>query len=173
MKRRDFIKTIAVTGTGAALSVNSIPLNAFGFNKVLANLINPFIETDKVFVVIQLMGGNDGLNTVVPYQDSVYYTRRPVLGIPSNNVLTLPNTTMGLHPALTEIKNLFTDNKVAIVQNVGYPNSSLSHFRATDIWHTASNSNQYFTTGWLGRYLKEEYPNYPNVLPDDPMAIQI
>jgi len=173
MKRRDFVKTIAVTGAGAALSVNSIPLNAFGFNRVLCKLINPFIETDKVFVVIQLMGGNDGINTVIPYQDSVYYVKRPVIGIPSNNVLSLPNTTMGLHPALTDIKNLYTDNKVAIVQNVGYPNSSLSHFRATDIWHTASNSNQYFNTGWLGRYLKEEYPNFPNVLPPDPMAIQI
>ena len=108
MKRRDFIKTIAVTGTGAALSVNSIPLNAFGFNKVLCKMINPFIETDKVLVVIQLLGGNDGLNTLIPYQDSLYYTRRPTLGIPANNVLTLPNSTMGLHPALSEIKNLFT-----------------------------------------------------------------
>jgi len=173
MKRRDFIKTIAVSGTGAALTFNSIPFNAYGFNSVICKFINPFIETDKVFVVIQLLGGNDGLNTVIPYQDSLYYTRRPVLGIPQNNVLPLPNSTMGLHPALTEIKNLYTANKIAIVQNVGYANASLSHFRATDIWHTASNSNQYFTTGWLGRYLKEEYPNFPNVLPPDPMAIQI
>ena len=118
MKRRDFIKTVAVSGTGAALTYNSIPLNAYGFNSVIANLINPFIETDKVFVVIQLLGGNDGLNTVIPYQDSLYYTRRPVIGIPQNSVLTLPNSTMGLHPALTEIKNLYTANKIAIVQNV-------------------------------------------------------
>jgi uncharacterized protein (DUF1501 family) len=80
---------------------------------------------------------------------------------------------MGLHPAMTDLKDLYIDNKIALVQNVGYANPSFSHFRATDIWHTASNSNQYFTTGWLGRYLKEEYPNYPNTMPPDPMAIQI
>jgi uncharacterized protein (DUF1501 family) len=173
MKRRDFIKTLAVSGAGAALSLNSVPITALGFNSVFGKICNPFIETDKVLVVIQLLGGNDGLNTVIPYQDSMYYTRRPNLGIPSGQVLSLPNSTMGFHPALTELKNLFVDNKIAVVQGVGYANPNFSHFRATDIWHTASNSNQYFTTGWLGRYLKEEYPNYPNTLPPDPMAIQI
>ncbi len=173
MKRRDFIKTLAVSSAGAALSFNSMPIKALGFNSVLGKICSPFIETDKVLVVIQLLGGNDGLNTVIPYQDSTYYTRRPNLGIPAGQVLSLPGSTMGLHPAMTEIKNLFVDNKVAIVQGVGYPNPNFSHFRATDIWHTASNSNQYFTTGWLGRYLKEEFPNYPNTLPPDPMAIQI
>src|SRR4030095_315326 len=73
----------------------------------------------------------------------------------------------------TDVKNLYQDNKIAIVQNVGYATPNFSHFRATDIWHTASNSNKYFTTGWLGRYLKEEYPNFPNQMPPDPMAIQI
>ena len=173
MKRRDFIKTLAVSGAGAALTLNSIPIKALGFNSVLSKICSPFVDTDKVLVVIQLLGGNDGLNTIIPYQDSMYYTRRPNLGIPSGQVLSLPNTTMGLHPAMSDLKNLFVDNKIAIVQNVGYPNPNFSHFRATDIWHTASNSNQYFTTGWLGRYLKEEYPNYPNTLPPDPMAIQI
>ncbi|MCI0448813.1 MAG: DUF1501 domain-containing protein [Chlorobi bacterium] len=173
MKRRDFIKTLAVSGAGAALSFNSIPVKALGFNSVLSKVLNPFIETDKVLVVIQLLGGNDGLNTVIPYQDSMYYTRRPVLAIPQSSVLSLPNTAMGLHPALTDMKNLFVDSKIAIVQNVGYASPNFSHFRATDIWHTASNSNQYFTTGWLGRYLREEYPNYPNTIPPDPMAIQI
>jgi uncharacterized protein (DUF1501 family) len=163
MKRRDFIRTIAVGSAGAALTFNSIPVRALGLNSVASKLINPFIETDKVLVVIQLLGGNDGLNTVVPYQDSQYYVKRPVLGIPTSTVLTLPNSTMGLHPSLTEVRNLY----------VGYANPSFSHFRATDIWHTASNSTQYLTTGWLGRYLHEEYPNYPNQIPNDPMSIQI
>ncbi|MEO6695999.1 MAG: DUF1501 domain-containing protein, partial [Ignavibacteria bacterium] len=73
----------------------------------------------------------------------------------------------------TELKNLMLDGKLAVVQNVGYPNPNFSHFRATDIWHTASNSNQVLSTGWLGRYLHEEYPNYPNSIPVDPMSIQI
>jgi uncharacterized protein (DUF1501 family) len=173
MKRRNFIRTIAVTGAGAALSLNDVPLKALGLNSVVSKILNPLMETDKVLVVIQLLGGNDGLNTVIPYQDSQYYIRRPNLGIPQNQVIPIPNSNMGLHPALPDIKNLMMDGKLAIVQNVGYANPNFSHFRSTDIWHTASNSNQYFTTGWLGRYLREEYPLYPNTMPPDPMAIQI
>jgi len=173
MKRRDFIKTIAVGGAGAALTFNSIPMKALGINSVAAKLLDPFIDTDKVLVVIQLLGGNDGLNTVVPYQDSQYYVKRPNIGISSSSVLTIPNSTMGLHPALTEFRNLMLDGKFAVVQNVGYPNPNFSHFRSTDIWHTASDSSTILTTGWLGRYLHEEYPNYPGQLPNDPMSIQI
>jgi len=173
MKRRDFIKTIAAGSAGAALTFNSIPMKALGFNSVAAKLLNPFTDTNKVLVVIQLLGGNDGLNTVIPYQDSQYYIKRPSIGIQSSNVLSIPNSTMGLHPSLTELRNLLIDGKLAIIQNVGYPNPNFSHFRATDIWHTASDSNQILTTGWLGRYLHEEYPNYPNQNPPDPMSIQI
>ena len=173
MRRRDFIKTVALGSAGAALTYNSIPLTALGFNPKTLKLINPMIDTDKVLVVVQMLGGNDGLNTVVPYQDSMYYTKRPTLGIPTSSVLDIPNSTMGLHPQLTEFRNLIIDGKMAIVQNVGYPNPNFSHFRATDIWQTASDSNQILTTGWLGRYLHEEYPNYPNVNPPDPMSVQI
>lgn len=173
MKRRDFIKTVAIGSAGAALTFNSIPMKALGMNSFASRLLNPLIETDKVLVVIQLLGGNDGLNTIIPYQDSQYYIKRPTLGIPSSSVLSIPNSTMGLHPSLTEFKNLMLDGKLAVIQNVGYPNPILSHFRSTDIWHTAAHSNQYLTTGWLGRYLHEEYPKYPNQNPPDPMSIQI
>lgn len=173
MKRRDFIKTIAVGSAGVALTFNSIPMKALGLNSVAAKFLNPFIETDKVLVLVQLLGGNDGLNTVIPYQDSQYYIKRPTIGIQSGSVLSLPNSTMGLHPSLNELKNLLIDGKLAIVQNVGYPSPNFSHFRATDIWHTASSSTQILTTGWLGRYLHEEYPDYPNSVPPDPMSIQI
>jgi len=173
MKRRDFIKTIAVGGAGAALTFNSIPMKALGMNSVAAKLLDPFVDTDKVLVVIQLLGGNDGLNTVVPYQDNQYYVKRPNIGISSSSVLTIPNSTMGLHPALTEFRNLMLDGKFAVVQNVGYPNPNFSHFRSTDIWHTASDASTILTTGWLGRYLHEEYPNYPGQMPNDPMSIQI
>ncbi|MCY7362260.1 MAG: DUF1501 domain-containing protein [Ignavibacteria bacterium] len=173
MKRRDFIKTVAIGSAGAALTFNSIPMKALGLNSVTSKLINPFIDTDKVLVIIEMLGGNDGLNTVIPYQDSQYYVKRPVIGIPSSTVLNIPGSTMGLHPSLTELKNLLIDGKLAVVQNVGYPNPNFSHFRATDIWHTASDSNLTLTTGWLGRYLHEEYPNFPNQNPPDPMSIQI
>ncbi|MBS1493680.1 MAG: DUF1501 domain-containing protein [Bacteroidetes bacterium] len=173
MKRRDFIKTISIGTAGAALSFNSIPIKALGASSVAKNLLNPLLTTNKILVVVQLLGGNDGLNTLIPYQDSNYFIKRPNLNIPQNQVLSLPGSTMGLHPALTEFKNLMIDGKLAIVQNVGYANPNFSHFRATDIWHTASDSNQVLQTGWLGRYLHEEYPNFPSNLPPDPMSIQI
>lgn len=173
MKRRDFIKTIAVGSAGVALTFNSIPMKVMGMNSIASKFLNPFIETDKVLVVIQLLGGNDGLNTVIPYQDSQYFVKRPTIAIQPANVLTLPGSTMGLHPSLSAVRNLLLDGKAAIVQNVGYPNPNFSHFRATDIWHTASSSNQVLTSGWLGRYLHEEYPDYPGTAPPDPMSIQI
>ncbi len=173
MKRRDFIKTVALGGAGAALTFNSIPMNALGFNSIASRFINPFMDTDKVLVVVQLLGGNDGLNTIIPYQDSQYYIKRPTIGIQSSSVLTLPGSSMGLHPNLSEFRNFYLDGKLAIIQNVGYPNPNFSHFRATDIWHTASDSDEIITTGWLGRYLHEEYPEYPGQNPPDPMSIQI
>ncbi|MBK8981974.1 MAG: DUF1501 domain-containing protein [Ignavibacteria bacterium] len=173
MKRRDFIKTVAVGSAGAAVTFNAIPMKLLGLNPVTAGLLNSLGGTDKVLVLIQMLGGNDGLNTVIPYQDNQYYIKRPTLGISSSSVLTIPNSTMGLHPELTEFRNLILDGKMAVVQNVGYANPNFSHFRATDIWQTASDSSQYLTTGWLGRYLHEEYPKYPNVNPADPMSIQI
>src|SRR6185436_5911829 len=107
---------------------------------------------NKVLVVLQLSGGNDVLNTVIPIRNDIYYKVRPRLGIAKDKSLILTDET-GLHPSLTAFKELYDDGSLGIMNGVGYPNPDRSHFRSMDIWHSASNSNEYIYTGWLGRYL--------------------
>jgi uncharacterized protein (DUF1501 family) len=107
---------------------------------------------NKVLVILQLSGGNDGLNTVIPYRNDIYYKERKRIGIEKSKVLSLTDEA-GLHPALTGFKELYDDGGLGIMNSVGYPNPDRSHFRSMDIWHTGSESKEYWTTGWLGRYL--------------------
>jgi uncharacterized protein (DUF1501 family) len=107
---------------------------------------------NKVVVILQLSGGNDGLNTVIPITNDIYYRERPRLGIAKTKALSLTDEA-GLHPALTGFKELYDDGSLAIINNVGYPNPDRSHFRSMDIWHSASQSSEYWTNGWVGRYL--------------------
>lgn len=107
---------------------------------------------NKVVVILQLSGGNDGLNTIIPVRNDIYYRSRPRLAIKKDKALSLTEE-VGLHPALTGFKELYDDGSLAILNNVGYPNPDRSHFRSMDIWHTASPSNEYWTNGWVGRYL--------------------
>ena len=107
---------------------------------------------NKVVVVIQFSGGNDGLNTVIPVRNDIYYRERPKLGIAKTDALSLTDET-GLNPALEAFKGLFDDGSLAIMNSVGYPNPDRSHFRSMDIWQSASDSDKYVNTGWLGRYL--------------------
>ncbi|WP_436491672.1 DUF1501 domain-containing protein [Chitinophaga sp. ARDCPP14] len=107
---------------------------------------------NKVLVIIQLSGGNDGLNTVIPYRNDIYYKARPALGIKREAALSL-NDDLGIHPALKGLKTLYDDGALGILNNVGYPNPDRSHFRSMDIWHSASQSNEYWSDGWIGRYL--------------------
>jgi uncharacterized protein (DUF1501 family) len=104
-------------------------------------------------IVVQLGGGNDGLNTIVPYTNDLYYKARPTLAIkPAAGILTL-NDELGMHPAMRGIKQLYDQGQVAILNSVGYPNPDRSHFRSMDIWQTGSAAEQTLSTGWLGRYL--------------------
>jgi len=107
---------------------------------------------NKVMVILQLSGGNDGLNTVIPMGNDIYYRERPRLGIEQTKVLRLTDE-VGLHPALVGLKELYDDGSLGILNNVGYPNPDRSHFRSMDIWQTGSGSDEYITTGWVGRYL--------------------
>ncbi|MEO5650071.1 MAG: DUF1501 domain-containing protein [Ginsengibacter sp.] len=107
---------------------------------------------NKVMVVLQFSGGNDGLNTVIPFRNDIYYKSRPRLGIQKDKALQLTDEA-GLNPALVFFKELFDEGALGIMNNVGYPNPDRSHFRSMDIWQSASDSNEYVSTGWLGRYL--------------------
>ena len=106
---------------------------------------------DRVLVVVNLQGGNDGLNTVVPFGMPAYYKYRPTLAVSQNDVLRI-DATVGLNPALAPLKAMYDQGRVAIVQGVGYPQPDFSHFRSTEIWQTAA-PKTYASTGWLGRYL--------------------
>jgi uncharacterized protein (DUF1501 family) len=109
-------------------------------------------------VVIQLSGGNDGLNTIIPYRNDLYYKMRPKLAVASASVLRADQE-LGFHPALNKLNSLYDKGYLGVINNVGYPNPDRSHFRSMDIWHTASDSNEYWHTGWLGRYLDAQCKN--------------
>ena len=109
---------------------------------------------DRLLILIELKGGNDGLNTVVPYADSAYYELRPRLAIPRDQVLQL-DARAGLHPSLQPLMALWGNRELAIVQSVGYPSANLSHFRSIEIWDTASKSSEYLSDGWLTRAFAE------------------
>lgn len=118
----------------------------------------PLSAEGHILVVVQLGGGNDGLNTVIPYRMAPYYRSRRRLAIPKDRVLRLDDT-VGFHPELQDLKALYDEGLVSIVQGVGYPNPSRSHFRAMDIWHTASPESRGTSTGWLGRFLDRVCPD--------------
>ena len=108
-------------------------------------------KANKILVVVQLSGGNDGINTVIPFGDKAYYQVRPTLAVASQDVLPLTDS-VGLHPNLAPLKNLYDQGQVAVIQGVGYPNPNRSHFRSMDIWHSAR-PDTFERSGWLGRYL--------------------
>lgn len=109
------------------------------------------LRDNHVLVLIQLSGGNDGLNTVIPFGDDGYYRARPRLAVDARRVLRV-NDHLGLHPEMVEMHRLFQDGKLAIVTNVGYPNPNRSHFRSMDIWESASPADRIWRSGWIGRY---------------------
>lgn len=176
MKRRNFLKHTAAATT-LPMVLGGMPVHALNRNPWLDTLYAKAMMTDRILVLVQLNGGNDGLNTVIPRDQyaNLSLVRSQVL-IPENSVLPLTTET-GLHPSMSGLKNLFDTNKLSIVQNVGYDNPNFSHFRSTDIWLTGSPSNEVYETGWLGRSLDMDHPdfpiNYPNEDFPDPLAITI
>ena len=120
------------------------------------------VKNDNTIVVVQLTGGNDFMDTIIPYTNGIYYDSRPTLSINQDDVLPIDET-LGFHPAARSLKNLFDDGKVAVIQGVGYENSSRSHFRAMDIMHTCE-PEKVGTLGWLGRTIQEIDPHQENVL---------
>ena len=177
MKRSQFLKL----GSGASLAflINGLPISTYASNPLLRLLAKQTSATGRVLVLIQLNGGNDGLNTVIPLdQYSALSAARSSVLIPQTSVLSLAGTSAtGLNPAMTGIRAMYNNGLVNIVQGVSYPNPNFSHFRATDIWTSGSDSTQYLNTGWLGRYLDNTYPGYPAGYPGasmpDPLAVQI
>ena len=179
MKRRDFLRTAVPAGVILPALINGFTFEAFGASPVMSALNTLADDNDHVLVLVQMTGGNDGLNMVIPLDqfDNLSNARANIM-LPKNKILSLSGAAnTGLHPAMTGMQSLFNDGKMKIVQSVGYPSPNFSHFRATDIWLTASDSDTVLNSGWAGRYLGQEYPNYPvgypNTTMPDPLAIQI
>jgi uncharacterized protein (DUF1501 family) len=177
MKRRTFFK-YTVPSIVAPVFLGGFNLRAFAASP-LVQAFNNSSTDGNVLVLIQLAGGNDGLNMVIPVDYySQYINARKNIAIEENKILRLTgNDSTGLHPSMTGIQNLYNDGKISLVQGVSYPAPNFSHFKATDIWLTGEDSADNITTGWLGRYLEQQYPGYPDHYPNpqmpDPFAIQI
>lgn len=149
MDRRKFIKNSTL-----ASSLFFVPSFVKAFETVASSKLG-----FKRLVIIQLSGGNDGLNTVVPFRDDLYHNARPTIALGKDDVLKL-NDDIGLHSSLGPLKRLYDQGYLSIINNVGYPNPNRSHFRATDIWQTASGSEEYKQSGWIGRFL-DNYGEHP------------
>lgn len=143
MERRDFLRSTGLISTALLLP---------RFVKATGRVLPPGVRR---LVVVQLSGGNDALNTIVPYADDAYHSARGLLAVRADKVLRITDA-IGFNPALAPLLPLIDRGELAILNGVGYPNPDRSHFRSMDIWHTASASDEVLTTGWLGRYLDHE-----------------
>ena len=165
MKRRDFLRNTTLA-SGALL----IPT----FLKPLEALAKGGLPGYKNLVIIQLSGGNDGLNTIIPYGNDTYYQKRKTIAINQTDIIKL-NDMQGLNPNLSALKEIYDQGLMSIINSVGYPNPDRSHFRSMDIWQTASDSNRFLTTGWIGRYLDSNCQNcinpYTAIEVDDTLSL--
>lgn len=145
--RRNFVKTSGLLSLSGMMAPNFLASTATAAN----SNSNSLAQTKQALVVIQMTGGNDGLNTVVPFSDDAYYKARPTLGLKDAQLLKL-NENVALNSGLKGLKNLYDKGQVAVIQGVGYPNPSYSHFRSMEIWQSA-NPDSAPRSGWLGRYI--------------------
>lgn len=166
MDRRHFLNQVGLLS--GAFALQGIGVKAFSHPQ----MFDMQGTNGKVLVLIQFLGGNDGLNTIIPFEDAIYYNKRPKIGIAKDQVLKL-DTLRGINPSLKSFKDLYDSGKLTVVQNVGYENPNRSHFRSTDIWLSGSASNEFIYDGWVGRYLSQAFPDFPAQIPKNPMAVQL
>jgi len=186
MKRRSFIRKMAM-GSAAGFTLGGVPVNLLAGNALFKQAAAASIN-DKVLIFIQLHGGNDGLNTLIPIsQYSEYYNLRPNIAIKHTGTRSYievdpdveDGARVGLHPDMLAFKEMYDQEKVAIVQNVGYPDMNLSHFRGRDVVFMGGDEsgNYQYNSGWMGRYLDNIYPGYPESYPNqemlDPIGIEL
>ncbi len=186
MKRRRFLKNITAAA-GVPFALNGVPVKVMAqthFNRLAASSTN-----DNVLVILQLHGGNDGLNTIIPLEQyDLYYSRRANIAIPyktgSRSLIELDGTLpsadqVGFHPDMADLKEIYDYGDMAIVQGVSYPRNNGSHFRGRDIWAMGGGADDYFSSGWVGRYLAKAYEplSYPDDFPTeemkDPLALEM
>ncbi|MEO0556265.1 MAG: DUF1501 domain-containing protein [Bacteroidota bacterium] len=188
MRRRSFLKKIPAV-LGSSFALNNIPMRVMAEESHFLRLAEQS-DNDRVLIILQLHGGNDGINMVIPSGNyDEYYFRRPNIAIPklnsSRKLIDLDSTMpsvdqVGLHPDMIGAKDLYDRGRMAIVQGVSYPNNNGSHFRGRDIWHMGGGFDDYYSSGWVGRYLQSTYSDlgtypddFPNAEMPDPLAIEM
>lgn len=175
MRRRSFLATTAAATLGTQV-LGGVPLKAYS----PIRLMDTMTDDDRVLIVIQMFGGNDGLNSIIPAEDPEYFNIRPNLSIPAATAKKVLSR-IYMHPALDpagtyNFRTMMEDGRLAIVQGVGYENPNLSHFRSTDIWLSGFNPttpDKRLIDGWLGRYWAKRIQGFPETLPEHPTAVQI
>ena len=187
MKRRNFLRQVGFAA-GAPIAFQGIPIKLMGAHEEVQRLAQQSTN-DRVLIILQMHGGNDGLNTVIPISNyDEYYSRRANIAIPykvGNRALIPLDSTVaseeqvGLHPDMNDFKHLYDTGRAAVFQGVSYENNNGSHFRGRDIWFMGGGANDYFSSGWIGRYLGSEYEplSYPQDFPTeempDPLALEM
>ncbi|MBD3235152.1 MAG: hypothetical protein GF330_00420 [Candidatus Eisenbacteria bacterium] len=170
MRRRDFVRR-ALALTAAGLIVPPWLRRSFVPAPLAARATDGRFEhpplAGRVLVQVNLSGGNDGLSSFVPITDATYYEVRSTIAIPPEETVPISSDT-GLHPELAPLADLYDAGRMALLHGVGYPQMNLSHFRSTDIWFSASASDQYISTGWIARFIEAMFPFFPHILPDAP-----
>ena len=175
MKRRSFLHKLSHAAAAPIVLPNIL-------QSALAQHAGSFLsntnEPGRILVLIKLDGGNDGLNTIIPLnQLSELNAARPHVMLPEDSIINLGRSSLGLHPELTGFKSLFDEQRLKIIQNVGYEQPDFSHFRSMDIWQSASDYDEFLNSGWIGRYIEGEHPNWPTTYPNenypDPLSIEL
>lgn len=174
MKRRDFLHDFSHAAALSAL----LPGFTLNWNSKKYDLLNNTSERGNILVLLQLNGGNDGLNTIIPLdQYSALNNVRPHVIMPENKLIKLDKSDLALHPSFSDFKAFSDEKRMKVIQNVGYENPDFSHFRSMDIWQSASDYNEYLASGWIGRYVENLHPEFPEGYPNEqyphPLAVEL
>jgi uncharacterized protein (DUF1501 family) len=176
MKRRSFLQTTTAAAIGTQV-LGGVPLRAYSPVD-----LEPMVQAsdDRILIVIQMFGGNDGLNTIIPADDDAYYAIRPTIAVPKTKTSQVADR-LFFHPSLDpanvyNLRKMWDDGRLAVINGIGYENPNLSHFRSTDIWLSGFNSSdpeKRLIDGWLARFFAQQISGFPETLPDHPIAVQI
>lgn len=168
--RKSFLSTLGIGALGSGFMLGGLSVTAMARTKFLNRLVAA--NNDRVLILIQLGGGNDGLNTIVPVENDVYYQKRPTIAISKEESILLSDD-IGMHPAMASLESIWGNGNMSVIHNVGYENPNRSHARATDIWTSASDENENLGTGWAGRFLVEDNPDFIANPPEFPLGVRI